>query len=103
MDLRGEGGDRRLLSDWGAPEGAGRLTFPATPNETSGASQTRPLDTATSQPSRTGLEVTSEQFQFMAEVPKVQITTRKRRPVAPDSKSRFSTKRPPEELSIECL
>jgi hypothetical protein len=88
---------------WGAPEGAGRLAFPATPNETSGASQNRNLDTAATQPSPSWLEVTSEQFQFMAEVPKVQITTRKRRPVAPDSKSRFSTKRPPEELSIECL
>jgi hypothetical protein len=79
------------LSNWGAPEGAGRLTFPATPNETSGTSQTRPLDTATSQPSRTGLEVTSEPFQSRAEVPKVQVTvtSRKRRPAFKVSGSRL--------------
>jgi hypothetical protein len=70
-------------SVWGAPEGAGRLTFPATPDETSGASQTRPLDTATSQPSRTGLEVTSEAFQYRSQAPAVQVTTRRRRAVEP--------------------
>ena len=84
------------VQNWGAPEGAGRLTFPATPNETSGASQTRPLDGAASQPSRNGLEVSSGPCQYRASPVSVQVATRKRRNIV-----RPSNPRNPEAIRAE--